>query len=206
MKSLTRTFRSAALSLATILFAVGPALAASTAASPATMQLMSTNAQLNHALNSSRISLGQRVTAHLTMELRTDHGMVLPRNTQLIGKVSQLQRGHNKTTRVSLVFSEARLKNGHVVPIKATLLGAMPPADGFYSGESQYFPDTSHPVSPKEKIDQEAGVLNNVSLQAAVLSHVSGTFLSKRGKIRLPAGTQLRIAIAPVHPSASMAG
>lgn len=206
VKSLIRAFRLAAPLMATALLAAAPALAASSPMSPAHLKLMSTNAQLNQTLISSRVSVGQRVTAHLTMKLHTRNGLVLPRNTQLIGKVSELQSGHGKMTRIALLFNQARLKNGRVIPVKATLLGAMPPAtSGFYSG-GNYFPDTSKPVSCKAEIDQQSGELSHVALHSSVQSPNSGIFLSKRKGIRLPAGTQLRLAIAPLHTSTTAAG
>lgn len=201
MKSLTYQFRYFALFLAAILLAAAPAMAASTP----NLHLISTNAQLNHTLNSSKISVGQRVTAHLTMKLRTSNNLLLPRKTQLIGKVSQVQSGHGKRTRVALVFTKARLKNGRLIPIKATLLGAMPPNYGSFSSVD-YLPDTSKPVPSNASMDQEAGVLNHIALHSAVQSPVSGIFLSKRNKIRLPAGTRLRVAIAPLQNSSTKAG
>jgi hypothetical protein len=206
MKPLIRSFRLAALSLATVAMGLAPALAAPSPNLPSNLHLMSTNARLNRAINSSRVSVGQRVTARLTMDLHTRHGIFLPRNAQLIGKVSQLQSGHGKMTRIALVFTRARLKDGHVIPIKATLLGAMPPFAGGYYGSSNNFPDLSKPVAADASIDQESGVLSHVALHAAVQSRNSGIFLSKRDKIRLPAGTQLRIAIAPLQPSTTAAG
>lgn len=204
MKSLTPLFRSAALSLATVLFAAAPALAASTAVPSNNLQLMSTNAKLNHALNSSHLKLGQPVTAHLTMKLRASDGITFPRRTQLLGKVSRLQHGQSNMTSLSLVFTKARLKDGRVIPIKATLLGAMPPSYGY--GAGSYFPDSSKRVSSKAQITQEPGALRHIALRSSVVSHNSGTFQNKRGNIKLRAGTQLRIAIAPLQKSTTKAG
>ena len=206
MKSLIRLFWFTALSAATVLLAAVPALAASTAITPANLHLMSANAQLNQTLNTKRVSMGQRVTAHLTMKLRTSNGLVLPRNTQLLGKVSELQDGHGKPTSIALVFSKARLKDGRVIPIKVTLLGAMPPNYNSYLSSADYFPDTSNPVSSDAAMDQESGVLSHIALHSAVKSPESGIFLSKRRDIRLRAGTQLRIAIAPLQSSSTQAG
>ena len=204
MKSRPLKLQSFALFLASALLAAAPALANS-AYDSTNLHLMSTNASLNQTLNSSQLSVGQRVTAHLTMKLRTSDGMLLPRNTQLLGKVSELRNGHGKRTGVALVFNRARLKDGRVIPIKATLLGAMPPNEEGSSDYGNYFPDTSKPVSPKAQMDQEAGVLSHIALHSAVQSHNSGIFLSKRKDIRLRAGTQLRIAIAPLQSASTQA-
>lgn len=204
MKSLRLKLQYFALLLASTLLAAAPALAASNYTSTANLHLMSTNAQLNRTLNSQKISVGQRVAAHLTMKLRTANGLVLPRNTQVLGKVSQLQTGHGKRTRVAIVFNQARLRDGKVIPIKATLLGAVPPSYGTSSAFNNYFPDTSKPVSPKAQMDQESGAFRDIALHSAVRSRNSGIFLSKRNRIRLPAGTQLRIAIAPLQNSSTV--
>lgn len=204
MKSFSSISRSAVLSLATVLLAAGPALAASTTAPSNGLQLKSTNAKLNHTLNSNHVELGQRVTAHLTMDLRTADGVKLPRDTKLIGKVSRIQHGKNKWMSISLVFTKAQLKNGHTIPIKATLLGAMPPAYGY--GAADHFPDSSSLIASNAAMDQEPGSLHHIALHSSVQSRNSGTFQSKRGKIDLRAGTQLRIGIAPLQKSATKAG
>lgn len=206
MKSLTRILQSAALLMATALFAVGPALAASTTLPSSNLHLMSVNAKLNKAINSRNLKLGQPVTAHLTMKLHTTSGVTLPRRTQLIGKVCHIQHGQGKAMSISLIFTRARLKNGRVIPIKATLLGAMPPSYGYSYGAADQFPDSSKSVPSNTQIDQEPGALNHVALHSSVHSQNSGTFKSTRGKIDLRAGTQLRIAIASLQNSTTKAG
>lgn len=200
-----RTFRLFALSFATILFAVGPALAASTTTPASHPPLKTTNAMLNHSLNAIHLERGQRVTAHLTMNMRAANGLRLPRNTRLIGKISNIQVARNHGMSLSLVFTKAQLKDGRVVPIKATVMRALRPASPFLTW--QYLPSASRLVAPHAAVIQEPGMLNHhIRLHSAVRSHNSATFERKNGNIELRRGTRLRIAIAPLQKSTTTAG
>jgi len=194
------SLRAAGFVLATSFFCTGAALAAAIPSS--NLRLMSTNAQLVHTLNSRKLVLGRSVSAKLTMDVHLANGMNLPSGTLLMGKVIGIHEGGaSHMTRVSLLFNRARLKDGRMIPIKTTLLGAMPPSNSYYAGSGNYFPDESKPVAWDAKIIQQPGILSHVALHSAVESRSSGTFLSKRDDIHLPAGTQLRIAIAPLSAS-----
>lgn len=203
-----RIFRAAALSAATTLFAAAPALATTATLPSSHLQLKTTNAKLNHALDSSHVKLGQRVTARTTMALHTPNGVTLPRRTRLIGKVTGIQKGQGKPTTMSLVFTQARLRNGHTIPIKATLLGVKPPyfgADAAYQA-GRHFPDSSRRVAYDAQVTQEPGAIRHVTMHSSALSHNSATFQRKHGNIDLRRGTQFRIAIAPLHQSTTKAG
>ncbi len=168
---------------------------------------MSTNAKLNNALNSNKASTGQMVTARLTMNTKAVNGVKLPRGTKLIGKVAKVEHGMGSNpTRVTLRFNKARLPSGKTIPVKATLLGAMPPASGFYSAAADVFPTTSNPVPADRQVIQKPGVLHHISMQSSAKSNNSGTFISKKKNITLPAGTQLRLAIAPEQNATGVRG
>lgn len=108
-------------------------------------------------------------------------------------------------TSFSVTFDQARLHDGRTIPVKVTILGAMPPTNNTYYGQQNYFPDSSHTVSMQEKVDQQPGVLHDVALHSAVQSNVSGTFMSKKDKIDLSEGTQLRLALARLASSSGQA-
>jgi hypothetical protein len=213
MKRTHNLVRVATLSLATALFAAAPMFAQSgtqagqmnpssntSQMSSSNVQLMTVDASLDKAINSSKLMQGQMVAAKTTMKVKTPDGVDLPKGTELMGKVSDVQGGQNGSmTRFSITFDQARLHDGRTVPIKATILGAMPPNSSYYGQNS--FPDSSHTVSMKEKVDQEPGILHDIAMKSAVQSNVSGTFMSKKDKIDLNQGTQLRLALAPLASS-----
>src|SRR6185437_473179 len=158
------------------------------------LKLVSANARLTHDLNAKDAAQGQTVTAKLTSDVKAADGMNLEKGTMLTGKVEQVRKSSdNGPSQISVVFNEARLKDGKTVPVKATLLGAYPPNSGSYyadtgsngtltAGEPQTIP-------ADQKIVQEAGTLSHVTMRSAVQSKASATFSSKDRDVNLKRGT-----------------
>jgi hypothetical protein len=203
VKNTKNVLRIATLSLATVLASAG-----ASAFAQAPLQLISTNAQLDHTLDSRKAMQGQLVTAKITTSVRTPEGVELRKGTELIGKVTALEQGgKNQMTQVALTFTQARLKDGQIIPVKATLLGALPPAeDNYGDGGEPIAPIEPHRIPSDAQVDQESGVLSNIAMHSAVQSDNSGVFLSKKDKIDLLSGTQLQIALAPESATASTGG
>ncbi|MHB1673699.1 MAG: hypothetical protein ACYCSP_05560 [Acidobacteriaceae bacterium] len=194
--------RSYALGIAAALISV-----ASMQAQPQHLKLVSANAELTQGLNTKSSRQGQTVTAKLTANVTTAGSagsMELPKGTMLMGTVEQVQPGNGNKSEISIVFNEARLKDGREIPIKATLLGAYPSASVYSSGGlGSYLPIQPRLIPSDEKVLQDPGALGNVTMKSAVQSDVSGTFLSKKNSIKLSRGTQLQLAIAPESSSSS---
>ncbi len=192
--------RSYALGIAAALISV-----ASMQAQPQHLKLVSANAELTQGLNTESSRQGQTVMAKLTANVTTAGPMELPKGTMLMGTVEQVQPGSGNKSEISIVFNKARLKDGREVPIKATLLGAYPPAAVYTSGGGvgSYLPIQPRLIPSDEKVLQDPGALSNVTMKSAVQSDVSGTFLSTKNNIQLSQGTQLQLAIAPESSSSS---
>jgi len=171
-------------------------------ASAQSTQLFSANAVLTHSLNSNGAKMGQSVTAKLTSAASPQ----LPKGTMLIGKVDQVQSG-NGTSKLSITFNQARLGNGHEIAIKATLLGAYPPAVYSYDDTQNGAAPLAQPrtVSSDEMVQQDPGTLNGIAMQSSVQSDTSGVFTSTNRNIKLDSGTLLQVAIAPTAGSAAAA-
>ena len=194
--------RSYALGIAAALISV-----ASMQAQPQHLKLVSANAELTQGLNTESSRQGQTVMAKLTANVTTAGPMELPKGTMLMGTVEQVQPGSGNKSEISIVFNKARPKDGREVPIKATLLGAYPPAAVYTSGGGvgSYLPIQPRLIPSDEKVLQDPGALSNVTMKSAVQSDVSGTFLSTKDNIKLSQGTQLQLAIAPESSSSSRA-
>lgn len=175
------------------------------------VQLVSAEATLTHKIDSKNAAQGQAVNAKLTSSVKTAGGMKLDKGTMLLGKVEQVQRSNdNGPSRLSIVFDQARLKDGKTIPVKATLLGAYPASTGEYYAETGTNGATMsgqpHGISDQQKIDQMPGTLSHVGMQSAVQSNVSGTFISKDRNIDLKEGTRLQVGIAPLTAQNGAAG
>lgn len=163
-------------------------------------------ARLDHTLDAQNAHQGQRVEAKLDGAIKSSSGLDLPKGTELVGTVTRAHASQNGgPSTVSLLFTHAKLKDGKMLPVKVTLVGAYPASAGgsaFY-GQQTMGPAPRH-VSPKEKIDQEAGLISHVSMVAAADGHNSATFRDKNGNLRLKAGTYFQIGIAPMNSNPGM--
>lgn len=163
------------------------------------LQLVSANAQLMKSVNSKDASQGQMVKAKLTSSVKAANGMKLDKGTMLIGKVEQVQKSNNDGPgKLSLVFDQAKLKDGKTVPVKATLLGAYPTANWVDpSASGSLMPLQPHNIPSDQQIDQQPGTLRHVAMHSSVQSNASGVFTNKDGNVDLRRGTRLQVAIAP---------
>jgi hypothetical protein len=157
--------------------------------------------RLDHTIDAQNAQQGQHIAVKLDREVKTDSGLNLPKDTELIGQVSRVQASENRgPSQLSLVFTKAQLKDGKVIPVKVTLVGAYPASEGNSAlyGNQTMGPVSKH-ISPKEKIDQEAGLLSHISMRASAQGNNSATFRDKDGNVKLNAGTYFQMGIAPAN-------
>lgn len=200
--------RTWSLGLTMASFVIAGAAAAYAAPSPShsgtsmsAWHLVGVNAHLERTLNASSARPGQKVEAKLDHPVTTSSGVRLDRGTVLIGTVDSVHRSdHNGPSSISVVFTQAKQHNGHLIPVKVTVLGAYPGSQGGmgFGGSSSPGAPPSH-IGSKTKVDQEPGLLSDVSMRSAVQGHNSATFRRSRGNLRLRAGTYLQVAIAARH-------
>jgi hypothetical protein len=171
------------------------------------VDLTGVNARLEQPLDSRSAKSGQAVEAKLDGSVKTTDGVDLPRGTELVGKVNQVQASQKDgPSSISLVFTTAQLKDGKQVPVKATVVAAYPDSDSYAAAYGDD-PMGQAPknVSSQDKFDQEPGTLSNIAMTSAVQNQDSATFSRNRGDIRLSAGTNLQVGIAPAGSAATVA-
>lgn len=194
-----RLFTPSSVGLSAMLVAMCGYAAAQTA--PQNIELVGVNANLVQNLDSKNAAQGQKISAELTSSVKNAGSTELPKGTILLGQVEKVQPSSNSgPAQLSIVFDQARLRNGQTIPVKATLLGAYPVDAGSYyedggaDGSLEEVLPTH--IASDQKIDQEPGTLSHVALHSAVQSSDSGVFTSKDRNIDLRKGTRLQIAIA----------
>jgi hypothetical protein len=167
--------------------------------------LAGVNTQLVKPLDSETATAGQAVAVKLNSGVKTPDGVKLPRGTELIGKVTAVtpaQKG--SASSVTIVFTDAQLKGGKQIPVKATLLAAYPASEAIEAQYSDSTMDTvADHVGSDHTVDQEPGALPGVTLKAAVQDANSGTFSKADGNFKLTAGTYLQIGVAQASASNS---
>ena len=92
------------------------------------LDLVSASAELTRGLSSKSTRQGHAAMARLTSDVKTNGQTELPKWHD-VGRQSargaERANSNGDTTKLSLVFNEARLSNGRQVPIKATIAGSL---------------------------------------------------------------------------------
>jgi hypothetical protein len=93
------------------------------------IQMVQTQATLDHTLDAKKAKQGEPVTAKLVQDVQIPDAQALPKNTVLEGHVDQVQASDHKSDSMMVVtFDKAKLKDGQELPIKATILAMSEPA------------------------------------------------------------------------------
>lgn len=152
-------------------------------------------ASLTHALDSNNIHAGDQFRATLNDNVHLNDGVVLHKGDALRGQVVTDDMNTPGSSRLAIRFTEAALKNGQTVPIKATIVALYTP-DNLISDDSTFAPDQI-PNSWNDgtlQVDQ-IDAANGVDLHSRIASRNSGVFVSKKKDVKIPAGSELALAI-----------
>ena len=86
-------------------------------------------AELSKSLDAKKVKAGAAVEARTTMDLLSRGQIVVPRNTKIIGHVTQAQartkESHNSM--VAIAFDRMSMKDGRELPIQAVIQAVGPP-------------------------------------------------------------------------------
>jgi hypothetical protein len=161
-------------------------------------EMVPAQAYLLHKLDAKNMKPGAQFTARLSETVHLKNGPELPKGTELIGKVATDEMQLKGTSKLALSINEARLKDGKMIPVKATIVGVYGPET-----ESQQ----GYNVAPGEeeandwnksmlRVDQ-IDALSGVDLHSRVAGNNSGVFVTnKKDDVKISAGSELALAIA----------
>lgn len=155
-------------------------------------------AALNQTLDARDAKPGQQFRVTLSKTVRLKDGPELPRGTQLIGTVVADPTNANATSRMDLRFTQAELKGGKIVAIKATIVGVYSPANEDSDG-NRVAAGTQEPNTWNSQILQvdQTDPYSGVQLHSKITSENSGTLIAtKKGAVKLPAGSEIALAIS----------
>jgi hypothetical protein len=158
-------------------------------------------ASLAQPIDASKVSRGDLIKATLTEKIQLKNGIELPSGTELTGQVTLDQMQNDGTFSLALVFTNAELKNGTVIPIKATImrvyaLGCRLIYHPLGLDIAYAYPITKYWTDRTLQVDQH-DALDGVDLQSRIAGSNSGNFVSKKKDgIRLSTETVLELAIA----------
>jgi hypothetical protein len=165
------------------------------------MRMVPARAILDRSLDADKVKDGYEFNAKLAKKVQLDNGPELPEGTVLVGKVVKDDMNETGAAKLALRFSEARLKDGQVVPIKATIVGVFKDNGTDPNG----FPVTPGDEVPNSwndgtlQVDQ-ISVMSGVDLHSKIASKNSGVFVSPtKHNMTIPADSELALAIAAQH-------
>lgn len=160
-------------------------------------QMVPAQAQLAQNIETKNLQAGEKFKAVLLGKVQLKNGVELPRGTALIGTVSSEPAPQGDKSELALRFTQADLKNGQMIPIQATIVGATPPATQDISPESVEYnspPDSWDGTTVAFDVNNALG---NIDLRSQIAGQNSGVFSSKKSDLKLGARTQLALAIGP---------
>jgi hypothetical protein len=162
-------------------------------------QMVRAEAVLSKKLDARKVQAGEQFQATLSEKVRLKDGTELPRGTELIGTVAEDAMQTSGTSSLALKFTQADLKNGKVIPIKATIVSVFP-ADNEEAVDSNFWtPDIL-------QVDQESA-MSGVDMHSKIADTNSGEFVSKKADVKLPEGFGIALAIgAPQGAQQDAAG
>jgi hypothetical protein len=162
------------------------------------VEMVSARVSLNQNLDAKLSKTDDQVRTKLGNTVSLRNGPKLPRGTEILGVIAEDVMQPGGTSKLTLNFTQAKLKDGTVVPIKATIVGIYPPQTEDAAG---------HPIAPgdqmrdsvsgnRDTVDQ-MNALPGVDLHSSVASDVSGVLVSAKHNVKLGQGSELSLSIAP---------
>lgn len=159
-------------------------------------RMVPARASLSQTLDADRTTPGYQFRATLRDTVHLNDGVTLHRGDVLLGKVVTDDMNTVGRSRLAIRFTQAVLKDGQTIPVKATIVAFYKPSDllnNEYS-EPQQIPNSWN--NGTLRVD-DIGVMKDVDLHSRIASHNSGVFVSTKDRdVRIPRGSELALAIA----------
>jgi hypothetical protein len=163
------------------------------------MRMVPARAELMRPLDTKKDQAGSEVQVKLRQKVTLTNGTILPNGTMLLGMVTTDDMQVEGMSKLALRFDRARLENGAVVPVKATIVGFFGPG---VNGSGSY------PVAPGDQVPNswndgtlqldQIDAAGGVDLHSRIASANSGVFVStKKDDIKLSWGSEIQFAIGP---------
>jgi hypothetical protein len=162
-------------------------------------QLVSAHVALNQDIDADRMRQGDPIRTVLSDKVHLQDGIELPAGTAILGVIATDDMKSEGTSKLALDFTQAELKDGTVVPFKATMLGVYPPESEDAQG---------HPLKPGDQVDNhwtqypdgvdEIGALPGVNLYSRLSDDTSGVLVSTtKHDMKLKRGSEIALVVVP---------
>ena len=172
-------------------------------------RMVPANAELLHNLDAKDMHPGYMFKAKLSKDVTLDNGTKLPAGTVLVGRVESDDMQMHGMSKLALRFNQAELKDGKVIPVKATIVGVFRPE----TENGQGYPVAAGNQMPNSWTDgtlqvDQINVIPGVDLHSSIRSKNSGVFVSKtKDNVKLGSGSEMQLALTErMKNHATMAG
>jgi hypothetical protein len=154
--------------------------------------MVKARAVLAKTLDAAKDKSGDAFETKLGDTVHLDNGVELPRGSVLMGTVVDDDMNLSAFSKLALRFTAVRLKDGTVVPVKATIVGMYPPVS-----DTEQVPDAIlSNWKPEYLVMDQVGVLKGVDLHSRIGGANSGTLVSStKSEMKLAAGSEFALAI-----------
>lgn len=154
-------------------------------------------------LDARKAKPGDTFRTTLADKVRLKNGPELPEGTVILGVVATDNMQPDGTSKLALRFTKAELKNGTVIPIKATIEGVYPPEDDNADGEPvEPGNQVRHFWTPSTMVMDQIDALPGVDLHSQIASVDSGILVSRsKHDVDLERGSEVGLAVAPAGSS-----
>jgi hypothetical protein len=155
-------------------------------------------AYLVRKLDAKNDKPGSQFVAKLSDTVHLKNGTELPHGTELLGSVATDELHMQGNSKLALRITEARLKDGKTIPVKATIVGVWGPegetANGYYAAPGEAEPNN---WTSSTLIVDQLNALPGVELHSRIAGNNSGVFVTKKkDDVKLSGGSELALAIA----------
>lgn len=161
-------------------------------------RMVPANAELLQTLNTKELHDGSTFKVKLSQTAKLDDGTKLPSGTVLVGRVAADDMKLDGASKLAIRLTQAQLKDGKVIPVKATIVGVAAPA----TTDEEGYPVVAGEQVPNNwndgtlQVDQ-LNAVKGFDLHSSIQSGNSGVFVSKtRDHVKLDKGTEFELALA----------
>jgi hypothetical protein len=161
------------------------------------MHMVPATAMLLNTIDAKKMQAGADVKALLSGKVHLANGPELPSGTVLVGTVVDDDMNIQGSVKLALRFTQAQLKDGKTIPIKATIVGAYTDPQEAASAYNGYTSQPSSSWTDGTLAVDQVGVASGVDLHSKITSNVSGVFVTtNKADIKLGKGSDINLAIA----------
>ena len=160
-------------------------------------QMVRARSYLQSTLDAKDSRPGTQFAAILSQNVHLKNGSELPRGTKLIGTVATDDMQMHGASKLALRITSAQLKDGKMIPVKATIVGVFAPETENMQGYNvmpgdEEANDWNNSMLTYDQINAMSGV----DLHSRIAGQNSGVFVAKKkDDVKISAGSELALAI-----------